>query len=48
MKTMVECPCGAVIRAEDEDELVARTQDHLREQHPGMDYGRKEILFIGR
>lgn len=46
MKTRVSCPCGTVIKAEDEDQLVADTQAHLAEQHPGMSYGRDEILFI--
>lgn len=46
MKTRLSCPCGEVIRAEDEDQLVELTQAHLAEAHPGMSYGRDEILFI--
>ena len=46
MKTRLSCPCGEVIRAEDEDQLVELTQQHLAEAHPGMEYGRDEILFI--
>lgn len=46
MKTRLTCPCGEVIRGEDEDELVALTQQHLADAHPGMEYGRDEILFI--
>lgn len=46
MKTRLTCPCGEVIRAQDEDELVELTQAHLAESHPGMTYGRDEILFI--
>jgi len=35
-----------VTRAGDEDALAAQTQDHLCEQHPGMNYGREEMLFL--
>jgi len=30
----------------DEDELVEVVQKHLADAHPGMDYGRDEILFM--
>ena len=46
MKTRLTCPCGEVVRAENEDQLVELTQQHLAEVHPGMTYGRDEILFI--
>ncbi len=46
MKTRLTCPCGETIRAENEDQLVELTQAHLAEAHPGMTYGRDEILFI--
>ncbi|GAA1780200.1 DUF1059 domain-containing protein [Nocardioides hankookensis] len=46
MKTRLTCPCGEVIKAQDEDELVELTQQHLAAAHPGMEYGRDEILFI--
>ena len=46
MKTRLSCPCGEVIKAKDEDELVERPQQHLAAAHPGMTYGRDEILFI--
>jgi len=46
MKTRLQCPCGEIITAADEDELVEKTQAHLAEKHPGMTYGREEILFI--
>lgn len=45
-KTRLTCPCGAAIAGTDEDELVAKTQGHLLERHPGMEYSRDEILFI--
>ena len=46
MKTRLTCPCGETIKGQDEDELVELTQAHLAEVHPGMEYGRDEILFI--
>lgn len=48
LKTMLNCPCGEFIQADSEDELVERTKAHLEAVHPGMDYGREEILFIAR
>ena len=46
MKTRLTCPCGEVIRGEDEDNLVELTQEHLAAAHPDMTYGRDEILFL--
>lgn len=46
MKTRLNCPCGAAIAGSDEDDLVVKTQAHLSESHPGMEYSRDEILFI--
>lgn len=46
MKTRLTCPCGERIVAVDEDELVALTQAHLAEAHPGLEYDRESILFI--
>lgn len=46
MKTRLECPCGERIVGDDEDDLVAKAQQHLAEQHPGRDYDRDMILFM--
>jgi len=46
MKTTVDCPCGERITGETEDQLVEKTQAHLKEKHPGHEYSRDEILFI--
>ncbi|NYG59827.1 hypothetical protein BJ980_002750 [Nocardioides daedukensis] len=48
MKTKLNCPCGEYIQGENEDDLVEKTQAHLAADHPGMEYGRDEILFIAR
>jgi predicted small metal-binding protein len=36
MAWMITCECGAVARAESEDELVAVVERHVEEQHPEM------------
>ncbi len=46
MKRNITCPCGAQITGQDEDDLVVKTQQHLKENHPGHDYSRDEILFM--
>lgn len=46
MKTHLNCPCGEAMTGKDEDELVEVVQKHLADAHPGMDYGRDEILFM--
>ena len=46
MAKTLRCPCGTVINAADDDELVALTQEHLAAEHPGREYTRDEILFM--
>jgi uncharacterized protein DUF1059 len=46
MKRNISCPCGERIIGEDEDDLVAKTQQHLKENHPDHEYSRDEILFM--
>lgn len=33
---LVNCECGQVIRAEDEDELVAKVEQHVNDHHPEL------------
>ncbi|MGD0084294.1 MAG: DUF1059 domain-containing protein [Acidimicrobiales bacterium] len=48
MAKEVTCPpCGEVIRADDDDELVATVQSHAKEQHGG-DLDREHILTSAR
>jgi hypothetical protein len=49
-KTWLQCPCGTVILAKDEDDLVEQAQSHIAERHPDMVglYEREHILFIAR
>jgi hypothetical protein len=48
MKTIVDCPCGEHIVGGDEDDLVAKVQQHLAEKHPGREYTREQILMMAR
>ncbi|MCK1804268.1 hypothetical protein MTQ12_14690 [Brevibacterium sp. R8603A2] len=43
---MLNCPCGHVISADDEDTLVGDTQEHLARDHPQLKYTREQILFF--
>lgn len=50
MKTWLQCPCGEVLEGADEDDLVQKAMDHLRERHPELAkvYGREQILFMAQ
>lgn len=45
---VLECPCGAVLRAEGEDGIVEEANAHLRAAHPDLagSYSREQILFL--
>jgi predicted small metal-binding protein len=36
MAKEVNCPCGATLRGDTDDELVTNVQDHVRQDHPDM------------
>ena len=36
MGYVINCDCGYVVRAEDEDTLVANAQQHIQDSHPDM------------
>ena len=40
------CPCGTYLEGKDDDELVENTKEHLRNDHPGLEYTRDQILFL--
>ena len=46
LKTRLICPCGTRITGTDEDDLVEKVLGHLAETHPGLEYGRDEILLF--
>ena len=33
---VINCECGQVVRAADDDELVARVTDHVERDHPEL------------
>ena len=43
---VVHCPCGTDLEAETDDELVAKVQEHVRDDHPEMvgEMSREQIL----
>lgn len=43
MEKVVECPCGAVVRASSDDDLVSQTQRHASDVHD-MDMSRDQVL----
>jgi len=49
MKT-VNCPCGEVVEAESDDELVQGVEQHIQEKHPDMvgKYSREQILEMAQ
>jgi hypothetical protein len=48
VKTNLVCPCGEHIQGQDEDDLVEKVLQHLRDKHPDLAevYGREHILFM--
>ena len=47
MNKVIQCPCGYVIRADDEETLVARAQQHARETH-SMELTAEQALAMAR
>ena len=47
MGKVVNCPCGEVIRADTDDELLSLVQKHGKEVHE-QDVGREEALAIAK
>jgi predicted small metal-binding protein len=36
MTKVINCECGQVVRGETDDELVARTEEHINRDHPEL------------
>jgi predicted small metal-binding protein len=47
MTKVIHCPCGHIVRAKDENELVAQAQRHAKQAH-GMEPTREEVLAMAR
>jgi len=45
MSKIIRCPCGTVVRAGDDESLVAQAQKHAREAH-AMDLTRDQALAM--
>jgi hypothetical protein len=44
----LDCPCGELILADSEDEIVEKANAHLEAEHPELagEYTRDQILFM--
>lgn len=47
MTKVIECPCGVVLRSDDEEDLVAQAQAHAKETHE-MELSRSQALSMAR
>ncbi|GAC1338551.1 MAG: hypothetical protein NVSMB29_04520 [Candidatus Dormibacteria bacterium] len=36
MAKLINCECGQVVRAENEDELIRKIEDHVNARHPEL------------
>jgi predicted small metal-binding protein len=36
MAKQITCECGTVLRGDSDDEVVARTEEHIRSDHPEL------------
>jgi predicted small metal-binding protein len=46
MGKQVNCPCGEIVRGENDDELVVNVEQHISDKHPDMEgtMSREQIL----
>jgi predicted small metal-binding protein len=47
MTKSIQCPCGFLVQAGDDETLVAMAQRHAREAH-GMELTREQALAMAR
>lgn len=47
MNKVINCPCGFIVRAESDDQLVAKAQEHAKQVHQ-MDLSREQALAMAR
>jgi predicted small metal-binding protein len=50
MAQKVDCPCGATIRGNSDDELVTNVEQHVQDKHPDMvgTMSREQILGMAQ
>jgi predicted small metal-binding protein len=48
MSKIINCECGEVIKAEQDDELVLKVEQHVREAHPELagKMSREDVLAM--
>jgi predicted small metal-binding protein len=44
----IDCPCGVTVTGDDDNQLVANAEEHMREKHPEMagTKSREEVLAM--
>ena len=47
MQKIINCPCGFIVKADTDDQLVAKAQQHAKEVHQ-MELTRDEALAMAR
>ena len=47
MEKVINCPCGFVLRGQNDDEVVQKAQEHAKSVH-GMDLSREQALEMAR
>ena len=47
MQKIINCPCGYVVKADTDDELVERAQTHARQVHQ-QELSREQALAMAR
>jgi predicted small metal-binding protein len=47
MQKVINCSCGYTVRAENDDQLVAKAQQHAKQVHQ-MDLTREQALAMAR
>jgi predicted small metal-binding protein len=47
MQKVIKCPCGFVLRAATDDELVSKAQQHAKQVHQ-MDLTREQALAMAQ
>jgi predicted small metal-binding protein len=45
MTKVIQCPCGTVIRAEDDETIVSQAQRHAKDVH-AMELTREQVLAM--
>ena len=47
MQKIINCPCGFIVKAENDEQLVSKAQEHAKQVHQ-MDLTREQALAMAR